>query len=882
MELINSFKKYLIAIVPELVYKSVTQAEAEETAKSRLHGDQYIDARLRTGEFDSIRDGTISVEVLNRVGIYDPDIIDKINDDKYVIPERLRKSVLELHRNNLIENYVEENNYYRMLYGLPNVGDSGIYLDPTELNSYGYYGDTQYDYDNDNFDKLTPLHKLPSNVLLLMEAGGYLDELYTEYSENVDNDVEYIKHLASKKIDPFVSRMAGQYELLYVPTVDNARRFTKDFINYYEEARQYFLSQIYNFHYNTEYDFYEGYIGFFILVMAVQRTINSLFEVVVQRDFYDVETCRMFLDAYGVPFISTFTFNQQLALVKNLNILLMKKCTTTVLYDLLDILDYDRYSISKYLLVKQHKTEQAGMTSEPKPIFVYKTKLSEDGTPIYELDKSKMYDYYFISTDVDSIDTTLVEETEPTAYAYELITTGDVYWIEDEELIEKLNESEMNFTETKYAGVTITVRMYDVLFEHIYLQKMICDKGLETSRIKLDLPMLTEHDVTLLDLEVLLICLLCKYYNMSPDLLTSPSKELAVLGFNFDADLEAIKKDVLDNPRIYSEELANYIINITFTSVSDVNHMYANAHTLSKMLIEGMETTNSPQVYHAYKKLYNALLITDVHNEVFALSDGTIPETYMDWLKENNYKLYEYIVDIDETEILDKINYITTKMISWFTECKHLDHLNPMGDDVLTGIIKILRWFKSYTMDIRSLDVIYLFDSKYHNMMKFMNRLWIHSEAIIRELDIGYNDWVNQFIATMGKSEIYNKFEDFMNMYGELTFKDLDKLIHDRVIKFSESVTFIDNPGFKYMDGLVNSVCEITKKEYGMRFRESVRILTPDEYYESKIVHHAEYDAENERLILHEIPTPSTIVDEHIDVKKARRLVTDDEELFLG
>ena len=42
------------------------------------------------------------------------------------------------------------------------------------------------------------------------------------------------------------------------------------------------------------------------MVMAIQRMVDSMFEVMVDRDFYDVETCRMFLEAYGVPFVEEF------------------------------------------------------------------------------------------------------------------------------------------------------------------------------------------------------------------------------------------------------------------------------------------------------------------------------------------------------------------------------------------------------------------------------------------------------------------------------------------------------------------------------------------------------------------------------------------------
>lgn len=882
MELINSFKKYLVAIVPEMVFKSVPEAEANETKESRIYGDLYVDAELGTMNFDSIRDGTIPTTILNQIGIFDTDVIKLINENKYNIPQRLRNTVLELYRKEITSNYVERNNYYRMLYGLPNLGSEGIYVSPNELESFGYHNDSQEDYDNDNLSNLTPIHELPHNTLILMESLGYLDELYNDYKDDKNYDSRYIKYLGLKRISPIVSRTASQYELLYVPAINDANRFTKDFTNYYEESRQYFLNQIYNYHFNTEYDFYEGYIGFFILTMAIQRTINSLFEVVIQRDFYDAESCRIFLEAYGVPFIQTFTFNQQLTLVKNLNILLMGKCTTNVLFDLLNILGYKRFSISKYLLVKQHKTEQEDDYSEPTPVFVYKTSLSDDGSLLYELDKSEMYDYYFIMQDVNDTDLTLVEESDPSAYSYPTITEDDVYWIEDSELIEKLREDEINFVETKYASVSITIKMYEVLFEEIYLQKMICDKGSETAKIMVDIPLITSYQVSLLDMEVLLICLLCKYYGMSPDLLVTPSKELSVLGFNFDADLEAIKQDILSNPKIYSKELTNYIINITFNSVSDVNEMYGNAKTLANMLIEGMESTNSPQVYHAYRKLYNALLLTEVHNEVFSLPDGTIPETYMDWLKENNYPLYEYVDELGENEILDKINYITTKYISWFTNCKYLDYLNPMDDNITRGIVKILRWFKSYTIDIKNLDIIYLFDSRYHNLMKLMSRMWFHVNGTLRELNIGYADWVSSISAYVKTSEKLNKLMDAVSITSSMKVKDLDKFLHDKLRDISASITLSEKTLNQYLDYLCDAICHITLKDNGTRQRDSVRIIDPDDIKKSRLVYNADYDSEDETLVLHNIPIMTEYVDEEtISIDTPRDIITD-ENLIIG
>lgn len=804
MELVNSFKKYLMSVVPDIVYKSVKQAEVNETKDSRFNGDSYVDAVLKTDSFYTYPSGSISVNILNQIGIYDSSLINAINNDKFLIPKRLWDTVVELHRKEVISNYEEQNNYYRMLNGLPNMGEPPIYLNPMELESFGYTNDNMDDYENNRLDKLTPIHKLPRNVLLIMESSGYLKEVYDGYEKDTDINAEYVKYLGLKKIDIVTARTSTQYELMYVATVSNANRFIRDFTNYYEEARQYFLNQIYNYHFSSEYDFYEGYIGFFILVMAIERTINSMFEVVVERDFYDIETCRMFLEAYNVPFVQNFTFAKQLTLVKNLNILLMEKCTTNVLYDILSLLEYDKYSLTKYILVKQHKTETYSVINDEQvPIFIYKTYISSDGTPKYELDKSKMYDYYFVGVDVKENEIELVESDTPKAFSYKDIIEGDVYWIEDNDLITKLQEDEINYVETKYLNVSVTLRMYEMMFEHIYLQKMICDKGLETSKIIVDIPLITNYNVSLLDLEVLLICLLCKYHGMSPDLLKTPSKQLSVLGFNFDADLEAIKEEVLNNPSIYSKELAKYMENITFNSVNDVNEMFNNVKQLSTLLITGMSETRSERVYHAYRKLYQTLMITDVHNEIFALPDGSIPDSYMDWLKENNYALYDFVTNLSRSEILDKINYITTKMISWFTYTKYLNHLNPIDLNVVNDLVKILKWFKSYTIDIKSLDIIFLFDSRYYNSMKLLDRIWLHANSTLRETSISYRDFINSISGNENIREVKNKLYEALRTSGNISTRDIDKLlIRSKVKPISKTIRPKDDINSKHDDDL--------------------------------------------------------------------------------
>ena len=108
MELINSFKKYLVAIIPNIVYKSVRQAEEYETPESRVNGDLYIESVLKTDSLITYASSSIPESILNKVGIYDKSQIKEIQENKFLIPIKLRDKVIELMREYTISNYEEK------------------------------------------------------------------------------------------------------------------------------------------------------------------------------------------------------------------------------------------------------------------------------------------------------------------------------------------------------------------------------------------------------------------------------------------------------------------------------------------------------------------------------------------------------------------------------------------------------------------------------------------------------------------------------------------------------------------------------------------------------------------------------------------------------
>lgn len=772
IELLNSFKRYLVNTLPEIVIKDKSEADKYETIETRRLGDLYCSISL---EMDSLITYENLHEIsLKRAGISDPNEIKAYLKDKNSIPSKYIDVILKSERKIFLSEFEEMNTYYRMLMGLPPVGEDYIFLNYEDMERYGFVETA----DPDDFELRTPIHRLPRNVLEAMDVNGFLKEIQKLFPES-----KYVSYLGKRRIDLAIARMAGHFAIIYVPKIDNVNRFYRDFSFHYDEAREYFLSTVYNFSYSSRYENYDGMIGFMILHMAIHRMISTTFKVMVDRDFYDLETCRIFLESYKIPFEKLFTINQQKMIIKNLNLLLMNKHTPRVLYDVLDLLGYDNIEITKYLLVKQHKLFQETVESDLRPSFSYKLMVDDNKNQYIELDKSKMFDYYFVGVDMLSNDTHLENITAANTYEYDEFTSNDSLWIHDDELVDKLEKAEINYVETKYANISLTFRMQEKTFELVYMGRLILDKKPETSLIMIDIPLIVDTPQSLFDIQVLLICLMCKKNHMEPSLLTSPSKILYILGFNFKADLEKIKEDIRNNPRIYDQEIAKYLENIIFITPDDVNRMYTNIRKLEVFLANAMQETSSVETYFAYKKLYDTVLYSKLNNEMYQLKNGEIPETFTEYLQDKNVLLYEFVEKVEEDQITDYIDYIATKFSTLFPDTEYMSYLAPVDMYLIDAILKMLRAFKSYTIDIRGVDVIYRFDSRYHNLLKFLAEMEFKVRLKIIEPGMRYSDWVNEFKETMEYKEIRNKLYELASMSVNLSDDDFLRMADHLVLK---------------------------------------------------------------------------------------------------
>lgn len=191
--------------------------------------------------------------------------------------------------------------------------------------------------------------------------------------------------------------------------------------------------------------------------------------------------------------------------------------------------------------------------------------------------------------------------------------------------------------------------------------------------------------------------------------------------------------------------------------------MYVNVLELEKLLVKLMNEAESHTTYEAYNKLYKTLMWTRLNNQIYTTPSGHIPDTFTDYLKESNYVLYNYYMTTETPEqIADATDYITSKLSNMFTDTKYFKYIKIIDTAQLDAIVKLLSFFKSYTIHMRDTNLVLLLDSRYYNMIHMSSDISFNGKDIV--LTIPDSSFVDLITDTL-KSELgYIKPEDSVSI----------------------------------------------------------------------------------------------------------------------
>lgn len=459
-------------ILRGIVVKNDILANNSETDNS-INNAEMLFLQIDTGQDIPFDVFIFSEEILLSFG-YTQEQVDLYLRDRNQIPVEDRDELTAFANEYFRETFEEENDYYRMLNGLPPF-DSGenyyIWLTSSDIPS---------DYTKE-VDFSLPLHKQPNDLINVLYSDNVIEKLRKIYP---GSDYSYMNYLGDKKISIYEARKASKWDILYIPNIYYMIR--DKFIEFYKINRETYMNRSYQDYFSQTGEYYDQMMILIVLCQTFADMVTDVPEWYIRRDIFDIKSCKYFLESAGVAYFKEIPLKYQIRIVKNLNRLIQNKSSNQNLDDILDIFSINNTYIYKYWLYK--KPEKDGNFSLEFIASGYK----------------ESYDDYIKDTKY--------------RYPYESITLQDKYWngeFDQDQIYDRILEQDFTIQGTKYMSVNYQIDLSEYLYQLEYILGLILDSNTQESlsEIKFGIPSINETALfRLSDIFLFLIILSNEFY----------------------------------------------------------------------------------------------------------------------------------------------------------------------------------------------------------------------------------------------------------------------------------------------------------------------------------------------------------------------------------
>ena len=771
----STFFSELMRISTDIVWKNQMLANRYEDQDNYTNSEIFMSAYRDILTFDSVYQ--FDYDVLLSAGLSTEQALAGM-DFKESIPLAYRDLCVDKYIDYILNknsntgrytDYIEKNNYYRMLHGLPDNDD-------TE-----YFYNTVYD----DISKEIPIHEMNISDRYILENREYISALISQ-----NPDKKYLKHLTSKCIDPYIARNAERYSILWMNGSDFSN-LIMDFKTVYEDCRMNVIKVYYTEAFKRGSEHYDGFLAMCILFMTVQLMHYKYLDSDLTRDFYDLDSIKYIYNSYSVPFYSDIPLSYHTKIVKNLNKLLSYKGSSRVFVDLFELFNYGTIDIYNYYLIKLHK-----FGGDNKPLFIKNEDDSYNYSSMYDIKfaKAKLYENIQgqISNPVNHIN-------------YNDIIDIDPYWISDSSLLDKLYATNFNYLESKYIGLQVVYDLTKIIYESSFFFKALLDNRTEIANINIYIPTISSS-IKLFNVLIYICALICKKYGYEGNISTKLPIVSKILGFNFKEDLSTIRTSIIENEYTKDDnELLLLLINMDINSIHSINSTLDNIDNLQKLFITRKIDAKNKEEYFAYYNLEKTLMTSDFVEDVYKKSNGDTATSFSDLLSDIEYLLYARLnsIDLDIADELDGLFALLTRTFSTLDYFNYSD-INAVHV-MVTQIFKLLHFFKSAKSELIGYNIVYTISSRVMNMIKFMDNINYRSISVdINEIKDLFEDdvYMSEFISSLTQEnmslyEILSKFHRYLidedASYAERVKINLSTNINDNINNL-EGVRIRDYP----------------------------------------------------------------------------------------
>lgn len=717
----SSFADTLLTFAKNLIIKNETRAEEGETTDSFKNARRYLIACENTDTFETYDDWT--KEELLAVGI-DKDTVENILSGRVEVPSDYKAKLLKNRRISIITSYTEMNDYYRMLNGLPNYGETDI------MTSYG-----------------KTITELNDEELFHLQQGE-LEEL-----KKIHPRAEYLNHLGDKRVDFYTARTAKNYEILsykkYILEEDQAVTF----IALYYENRRYIVMTNYSKAFADMY-YYDAFISLLIVFMTMQRFINEQYNYAIRKDYYNINDIKNVFLSYGLPFFSDIPIKYQRNIVKNLNNLLKYKGTDKVLVDIVKLFGFSNVELYKYYLIKDFKRDY-------------------NGNPVINThDLKSSFEVKFAQVPFETTDITQALQQTTLYQKYEEVVEDDPYWGEvgldsDNESLavqdfkEEILNMEFNYINTKYLSMNtifdVTKDNMDLAYFFNLLDTMNQNGNLATMTfISKDIKP-SSNSIRLFDAVSALYLLICKKFGFKDNIITSSTGIASIHSFKFNQETQDLLNRIESNAKIYTND-SEVKFNIKKLSDEDNQAMqlssllytrdelvdlYFKNNDYRNFLIKRMDDTEDYLEYKALNEIYKFNMLSD--STINSYGDY---KTYSEYLKDNDYELYQYIEDNSQNEkainlTISNVLYAIEGFVNSYKFDDMFASLSSLSGDIIKSYItRMINIFKAYTVELKKINIYYVFDEKVANRLKMFS-------VLIKDIQTELGDSLDDYLELM-------------------------------------------------------------------------------------------------------------------------------------
>lgn len=672
-------------------------------------------------------------------------------------------------RQDIIDNYVEENNYYRMLNGKPPLGEEGVKLTDDIINDINE--------DSNLIDQSKYVHdmnKIETNILV---SNGTMDLLIEEYP-----DKKYLRFL-NNPIPYIVSRKADPFDLMSTKSVysNNASLIASIYNEAFAKVKRHFMNTIYNEYYHYNYDYYEEVMVNYIILASVIESVNQLNMDNMTVTSLSAENLKNLFKDYGLPANIDLPYNLATKLASSLNSLTRHKGDKKAIIDISEIFNLN--IIYRYYL---HKRPADNVESLPNDA-TNENKFNLEFVKVPFGDK----DIHKYLSDPDNV------------IPYDEFVRDDETW--GDEIKPQLYDSSFSMIETKYmsiedlSDITRTSFKTSLFFQH-FLKSDKISRNLLFQHRYLDTP------VSLFDLIVYLTSLMITKRGYVDEIYYDFDTVSHLIGMNDEFD----EKEVIHELKyLFSDKEFEDTIqeDINFLdpeeediSIRNMMEKYVGNMDVIYLIEKKMFETEDYRRYKILKKIFDSLTIIETNSDIYGNAT-----TYSDYLRGSNLELYERMQSLipslsedvssnynlsnyEENQIIDEIGYIIEIMedvlsyfdndeppiaLEFFTEMKQSEL-----DKIKTYLFQVVNFFKSHTNHLMDLTVSYRIDDPFKKV------------KVLEELEI------------MDTYNYHDKFSDLISNC-KIQYIELTEKIYSDTIDVKETVQISDTNkkgGFDYYE----------------------------------------------------------------------------------